>query len=67
MSVFPDFASRHPRPGPRPAIAPPGGSPLAGLAAAATIAALALPLGTLVPRVSAPIIALALGMAVSAA
>jgi uncharacterized integral membrane protein (TIGR00698 family) len=67
MSVFPDFPSHHSRPDRRLAIAPPGGSPLAGLAAAGTIAALALPLGTLVPRVGAPIIALALGMVVSAA
>jgi uncharacterized integral membrane protein (TIGR00698 family) len=67
MSVFPDFPSHHSRPDRRLAIAPPGCSPLAGLAAAGTIAALALPLGTVVPRVGAPIIALALGMAVSAA
>jgi uncharacterized integral membrane protein (TIGR00698 family) len=40
---------------------------VAGLAAAGTVAALAGLLGTLAPRVGAPIIALALGMAVAAA
>jgi uncharacterized membrane protein YadS len=37
------------------------------VAAAGTVAALALPLGAFAPRVGAPIIALALGMAVAAA
>jgi uncharacterized integral membrane protein (TIGR00698 family) len=42
------------------------GGGLPGLAAAATVSAIALPLGALAPRVGAPIIALALGMAIAA-
>ncbi|HUA07552.1 MAG TPA: putative sulfate exporter family transporter [Solirubrobacteraceae bacterium] len=46
-------------------IASRGGRVVPGLAAAAAVAAVALPLGGLAPRIGAPIIALALGMAIA--
>ena len=48
-------------------ISSPAASRAVGVAAAGMVAALALPLRTFAPRVGAPIIALALGMAVAAA
>jgi uncharacterized integral membrane protein (TIGR00698 family) len=45
----------------------PAASRAAGVAAAGAVAAVALPLGTLAPRVGAPVIALALGMAIAVA
>ena len=68
VSVFSDFlplSSQSDRR--RGRISSPAASRAAGLAAAGTVAAVALPLGTLAPRVGAPIIALALGMAFAAA
>ena len=66
MSVFSDHYARHPRADGRLSIPSRFGPRAAGLAAAGTITAAALPLGTLAPRIGAPIIALALGMAVAA-
>lgn len=67
MSVFSDFRSTHSPSRLRPWISSPAASRAIGLAAAVTVAGVAWPLGTLAPRIGAPIIALALGMAVAAA
>jgi uncharacterized integral membrane protein (TIGR00698 family) len=50
-----------------PGVSSPAAQRAVELAAAGTVAALAMALGALVPRIGAPIIALALGMAVAAA
>ena len=67
MSVFSDFRPSRAPSSRRLRISSPPAAPAVGLAAAGTVAAVALALGTLAPRVGAPIIALALGMAVAAA
>ncbi len=67
MSVFSDFRSNRSPSNLRLRISSPATSRAIGLAAAVTVAGVAWPLGTLAPRIGAPIIALALGMAVAAA
>jgi uncharacterized integral membrane protein (TIGR00698 family) len=67
MSVFSDLRPRNSPSGRRLRISSPVTSRAVGLAGAGLVAALALPVGTFAPRVGAPIIALALGMAIAAA
>jgi uncharacterized integral membrane protein (TIGR00698 family) len=66
VSVFSDLRSIR-SPTDRLDLTSPAASRAVGLLAAVTVAAVAWPLGTLLPRIGAPIIALALGMAVAAA
>jgi uncharacterized integral membrane protein (TIGR00698 family) len=67
MSVFSDLRPPSSPSSRRLGISSTAASRAVGVAAAGTVAAVALPLGEVAPRVGAPIIALALGMAVAAA
>jgi uncharacterized integral membrane protein (TIGR00698 family) len=66
VSVFSDFPSTRPLSGRQLGVSSSAASHAIALATAGAVAALALALGTLAPRIGAPIIALALGMAVAA-
>ena len=66
MSVSSDFRSGTPEATTTPIFAR-AGTTARALAAAGAVAAIALPLGALAPRLGAPVIALALGMALAAA